>query len=67
MIQHDPQDEAAREYDNRLVDAYVRRHFGVEPPSALTGRPGEAGRPESTEDEQFEQYMRTHFPGHTPE
>ena len=67
MSQHDPQNEAARQYDDRLVDDYVRYHFRVEPPSALTARLGEAGQPESTEDEQFEQYMRTHFPGHTPE
>ena len=55
-----PRDEA-RIADDKLVDEYVRFHFGgTQPPE---DEPALAGDP--SEDEQFNAYMDRHFPGRT--
>lgn len=69
---HDPPNEASRRYggpqrapagqdavgpDDKAVDAYLEFHFGVKPPEAPAARPQAP-----SEDEDFETYMRTHFP-----
>ena len=53
---------AIRASDDAAVDAYLRHHCGVEPPEGLRAPTDQP----SNEDEQFDAYMRTHFP-RTPE
>jgi hypothetical protein len=48
------------------VDALMRRRFRVAPVedrSGLLGQPSGTSSAEASEDEQFEAYMRRHFPG----
>jgi hypothetical protein len=62
---YDPQQGEAARRDDRLVDEYVRYHFGVEPPEAPAAGQDESVPQAPSEDESFEAYMRTHFPGRT--
>jgi hypothetical protein len=60
-----PPDHDAARQDDDAVDAYVRRHFGVEPqddPSGLDGSRSPLPPSEPDEEALFDMFMRRYFP-----
>ena len=67
MSLYQPQQTEAARQDDKIVDDYCRHHFrGLDglplealPPSPVASESGQ----EPSEDEQFDAYMATYFPG----